>query len=60
MLKKLYENKCNKCQKPQPVNQQLTEKYKTDVFDCGMKCECGGMFVLWVDGKAMEVRENDN
>lgn len=36
-------NKCNKCGKPQAPNKEKSTK-DWEVYDCGVKCECGGDF----------------
>ena len=39
---------CNKCGKPQPKNEKQSNE-NWDVYDCNVKCECGGDFVTkWV------------
>lgn len=48
----LYEAKCNNCGKKQ---EPMAEDHKGMMFyACGVKCECGGEFVLWVKGKPIK------
>lgn len=35
---------CNKCGKPQPKNEKESNE-NWNVFDCNVKCDCGGDFV---------------
>lgn len=44
------ETKCEKCGKPQKKNERMSNK-NYDVFDCNQKCECGGKFVMYIDGQ---------
>lgn len=44
------EFKCENCGKPQPKNEYQSNK-NWAVFDCNQKCECGGMFVMYVNGQ---------
>lgn len=43
------EFKCDKCGKPQPKNEEQSSE-NFDVFDCNQKCECGGKFIMFMDG----------
>lgn len=46
------EFKCEKCGKPQPKNEkELNNNW--NVYDCNQKCECGGKFAMYVDGKKL-------
>ncbi len=45
-----FEIKCEKCGKPQPKNEN-TSNENWSVFDCNVKCECGGKFATYIDGK---------
>lgn len=47
-----FERKCEKCGKPQPKNEKESNK-NWDVFDSNAKCECGGNFVTYIDGKKL-------
>lgn len=44
------EFKCENCGKPQQKNEQQSNK-NWAVFDCKQKCECGGKFVMYMDGQ---------
>ena len=47
-----FEMKCNKCGKPaKQDDEKSNENWRA--FKCGVKCECGGTFVLWLNGKPM-------
>lgn len=46
------ENRCDKCGKPQPKNKDKSN-HNWSVFDCNAKCECGGNFVMFIDGKKL-------
>ena len=42
-------NVCNECGKLQPKNQEKSNE-NFDVYDCNVKCDCGGDFVTeWVE-----------
>ena len=43
------EFKCEKCGKPQPKDESKSNKNWV-VFNCNETCECGGKFVMYVDG----------
>ena len=48
-----FEFKCNKCGKPAKQDDaKSNENWRA--FKCGEKCECGGTFVLHIDGKPLE------
>lgn len=44
------EFKCENCGKSQKKNEQQSNK-NWAVFDCKQKCECGGKFVMYMDGQ---------
>jgi hypothetical protein len=48
--KPLIEFRCNKCKKLQPKNEEKSNK-NWQVFDCNVSCECGGKFVMFLDGE---------
>jgi predicted RNA-binding Zn-ribbon protein involved in translation (DUF1610 family) len=52
------EFKCNKCGKAQPRNDEKSNK-NWSVFDCKQVCECGGKFVVWINGKPLSGGEQD-
>ena len=43
------EMKCEKCGKPQKKSKKSNQNWA--VFDSNAKCECGGKFVMYIDGK---------
>lgn len=47
-----FESKCEKCGKPQPKDEKQSNK-NWNVFDCNAKCECGGKFATYIDGRKM-------
>lgn len=47
-----FENKCEKCGKPQPKDEKQSNG-NWDVFSCNQTCECGGKFVTYVNGQKM-------
>lgn len=44
------EFKCEKCGKPQPRDEKKSNG-NWDVFPCNQKCECGGKFVMYMNGQ---------
>jgi len=48
--KPLMELKCENCGKPQPTNKEKSTA-NWSVFDCNAKCECGGKYVMHIDGQ---------
>ena len=48
-----FESKCNKCGKEQNPSKTQNIKYFTR-YECGVKCKCGGEFVMWVNGKPLK------
>ena len=49
MKKRGIEFKCKKCGKPQPKNEEKSnENWK--VYDSNKKCDCGGDFIMFMDG----------
>ncbi len=50
--KNVMEMLCDKCKKPQARNEEKsTENW--DVYDCNVKCECGGKYTMHMDGKPL-------
>lgn len=48
-----FEFKCDKCGKhAEQDKEKSNENWRA--FKCGEKCECGGTFVLCIDGKPMK------
>lgn len=53
MAKKIiFENKCDKCGKPQPKDESKSNG-NWDVYKTNQTCECGGKFVTYVNGQKM-------
>lgn len=53
MAKELkIERKCEKCGKPQPKDEKMSNK-NWDVYPCNQKCECGGTFSEYMNGQKM-------
>lgn len=50
MAKIEMEFKCEKCGKPQPRNEKESSK-NWNSYDCNQVCECGGKFVMYVNGQ---------
>ena len=50
MAKSKIEFKCENCGKPQQKNEKQSNK-NWSVFDCKQKCECGGKFVMYMNGQ---------
>lgn len=48
--KTTFEVKCEKCGKPQPRNEERSNK-NWAVYDCNQMCECGGKFVTYMNGQ---------
>ena len=46
------EIKCEQCGKQQPEDRNASNE-NWAVFDCHQKCECGGRFVMYIDGKKL-------
>lgn len=44
------EFKCENCGKLQPKNDEKSNE-NWAVFDCKQQCECGGKFVMYMDGQ---------
>lgn len=44
-----FEMKCEKCGKPQPKDESNSNE-NWNAFKCGETCECGGKFVMYIDG----------
>ena len=44
------EMRCNKCGRPHYKNEEKSIE-QWSVYDCDAKCECGGRFVIWLDGE---------
>ena len=44
-----FEMKCEKCGKPQRKSKKSNQNWA--VFDSNAKCECGGKFAMYIDGK---------
>ena len=44
------EMKCEKCGKPQTKDDKQSNE-NWSVFDCKQTCECGGKFVMYIDGQ---------
>lgn len=44
-----FEMLCDKCGKPQSKDKSKSNK-NWDVFNCNVKCECGGTFKMAVNG----------
>ena len=47
----INESKCNKCGKDQVLDKR-TENWT--FYQCGIKCDCGGEFVMWLNGKPLK------
>jgi hypothetical protein len=48
----VFEFKCNKCGKPQPKNEEKSNE-NWEVHDCNAKCDCGGKYVLFINGQPL-------
>lgn len=48
--KRKIELKCENCGKPQQKNEEKSNE-NWSVFDCNQKCECGGKFIIFMDGQ---------
>lgn len=44
------EFKCENCGKPQPKNEKESNE-NWNVYDRNQKCECGGKFIMYLDGE---------
>ena len=47
------EFKCNKCGKLQQKNDDSSND-NFDIFDCDKKCECGGIFSMFINGQEVK------
>lgn len=48
-----FESRCNKCGKEQEQDvSKSTENWKC--YPCGVKCDCGGEYVTWLNGKPIK------
>ena len=54
----VFENKCNNCGKEQLRNERLSNE-NWQVYDCGVKCECGGEYVPWLNGIPIQSPKKD-
>lgn len=50
MAKIKMEFKCEKCGKSQPRNEKESNE-NWDVYDSNQKCECGGEFARFINGR---------
>lgn len=47
-----FEFRCDKCGAYAEKDPAKSNK-SWNAFKCGEKCECGGTFVMWIDGKPL-------
>jgi hypothetical protein len=47
--KTLMDFRCENCGKPQPIDETKSNE-NWQIYDCHAVCECGGKFVLHIDG----------
>lgn len=52
----VIEFRCNKCGAPQPRDEEMSRP-NWNVYKNHTLCQCGGKFVMWIDGQPLDKPE---